>query len=81
MSLQISTKQFKDSFELPMYGLGTWQMGGGMRADITNDQAEAKAIRAAINWQLEPTDRHNLTVSYSASFASGRRQRHNRDRS
>lgn len=63
MSLHIPTKQFKDGFEIPVYGLGTWQMGGGMEADTSNDQAYVRAIRAAINWGVTHID---VAESYGA---------------
>lgn len=47
--MHIPTKKLKSGFELPIYGLGLWQMGGTLEADTTNDQADIQAIRAALD--------------------------------
>lgn len=45
----IPTKKLKSGFEMPVYGLGTWQMGGGFDRDPNNnDKADIKAIKTAI---------------------------------
>ncbi len=45
----IPTKKLDNDFELPVYGLGIWQMGGRWEADLSNDEAEIKAIKVAID--------------------------------
>lgn len=46
----IPTKKLKNGFEMPVYGLGTWEMGGRKEADPNNDdQADIKAIKYAID--------------------------------
>ncbi len=47
--MNIPTKKLKNGFELPVYGLGLWEMGGRREADSSNDEAEIKAIRYAID--------------------------------
>lgn len=47
--MNIPTKKLQSGFELPVYGLGIWQMGGRWEADATKDDEEVKAIRAAID--------------------------------
>lgn len=47
--MNIPTKKLKNGFELPVYGLGLWQMGGRLEADGTQDEQEILAIRAALN--------------------------------
>jgi len=47
--VKIPSKKFTDSFSLPVYGLGTWQMGGRGEADTSRDSQEIAAIREAIN--------------------------------
>jgi diketogulonate reductase-like aldo/keto reductase len=47
--MEIPTKQLTHGFSLPVYGLGTWQMGGRNEADDSNDSEEIAAIRAAID--------------------------------
>lgn len=46
----IPTKKLKNGFGIPVYGLGTWQMGGRTEHDPNNDdEADIKAIQTAIN--------------------------------
>ncbi len=45
----IPTKKLKNGFEIPEYGLGTWQMGGRFERNLSNnDAADISAIQAAI---------------------------------
>lgn len=46
--MKIPTKKLKSGFELPVYGLGLWQMGGRWEADTSRDNEEIGAIRNAI---------------------------------
>jgi diketogulonate reductase-like aldo/keto reductase len=47
--MNIPTKKLGSGFELPVYGLGIWQMGGRWEADRSKDDQEIAAIRAAID--------------------------------
>lgn len=47
--MMIPTKKLENGFELPVYGLGIWQMGGGREADMSKDDEEVAAIRAALD--------------------------------
>ncbi len=47
--MHIPTKKLSNGFELPVYGLGLWQMGGRWDADTSKDEDEVKAIRAALD--------------------------------
>lgn len=48
--MQIPIKTLKCGYSLPVYGMGTWEMGGGRNvADASNDDAEIAAIKAAID--------------------------------
>lgn len=47
--MEIPTKKLNNGFEIPVYGLGTWQMGGRTERDMTNDdEADIAAIQNAI---------------------------------
>jgi diketogulonate reductase-like aldo/keto reductase len=47
--MNIPTKRLHGGFELPVYGLGLWQMGGRWEADSAHDDKEITAIRAALD--------------------------------
>lgn len=47
--MNIPTKKLKNGFELPVYGLGLWQMGGRLEVDTSKDEQEITAIRAALD--------------------------------
>lgn len=47
--MNIPTKKLKNGFEIPEYGLGTWQMGGRNERDPANDdRADIEAIKNSI---------------------------------
>jgi diketogulonate reductase-like aldo/keto reductase len=46
--MKIPTKTLSTGFSLPVYGLGTWQMGGRLEVDTTNDARDIAAIQAAL---------------------------------
>ena len=48
--MKIKTKKLSNGFEMPIYGLGTWQMGGKREHDPSNDDdADIKLIRNALD--------------------------------
>jgi len=47
--MQIPTKKLTSGFELPVCGLGLWQMGGRKERDTSQDDPDTKAIRAALD--------------------------------
>ena len=47
--MDIPQKSFENGFTVPVYGLGTWEMGGVMAASHDNDAAHIDAIRRAID--------------------------------
>lgn len=62
----IPTKQLKNGFSLPVYGLGTWGMGGHHHRDPENDDA---ADIAAIQLAIE----HGVThLDTAESYAEGK---------
>lgn len=46
--MRIPTKKLQSGFEIPAYGLGTWQMGGARETDHSKDSAEIIALQAAM---------------------------------
>lgn len=46
--MKIPTKKLDSGFELPVYGLGLWEMGGRWEADESKDNTEITAIQAAL---------------------------------
>jgi diketogulonate reductase-like aldo/keto reductase len=49
MKVNIPTKTLKNGFSMPIFGLGTWQMGGRLERNFENDdKADIKAIQNAI---------------------------------
>lgn len=53
----IPTKKLKNGFEMSVYGLGTWRMGGSFdRYPNNNDEADIKAIRTAIEFGVTHFD-------------------------
>jgi diketogulonate reductase-like aldo/keto reductase len=54
--MDIPTKSLKNGFSLPVYGLGTWQMGGRFERDESNDEAEISAIKQAIDHGITHID-------------------------
>jgi diketogulonate reductase-like aldo/keto reductase len=58
--MNILVKTLKSGFSLPVYGLGTWQIGGRMEPDHSNDEAEIAAIKAAIDHGVTHIDTAEL---------------------
>lgn len=52
----IPTKTLTNGFSLPVYGLGTWQMGGRGEPDHTHDEQEITAIKQALNLGITHID-------------------------
>ncbi len=54
--MDIPVKTLKSGFSLPVYGLGTWQMGGRGEPDHTFDEQEITAIKNAIEQGITHID-------------------------
>lgn len=55
--MNIPTKKLQSGFEMPVYGLGTWEMGGRKERDLNNnDDADIAAIRVAIDLGITHID-------------------------
>ncbi len=47
--MKIPLKTLRNGFSMPIFGLGTWEMGGKMERDHNNDdEADIRAIQAAV---------------------------------
>lgn len=46
--MKIPTKKLDSGFEMPVYGLGTWKMGGVTERNDDSDQQDISGIKAAI---------------------------------
>lgn len=54
--MNIPVKTLKSGFCLPVYGLGTWQMGGRNEPDSSKDEEEIAAIQSAIDHGITHID-------------------------
>lgn len=53
----IPTKKLKSGFSMPVFGIGTWQMGGRFRHNLkNNDQRDINAIKSAIDLGITHID-------------------------
>ena len=64
--MKIPAKRLSNGFELPVYGLGLWQMGGRAEADTSRDSLEVDAIQACIDAGITHFD---TAESYAAGHA------------
>ncbi|MEK7611101.1 MAG: aldo/keto reductase [Patescibacteria group bacterium] len=65
--MHIPTKKLLNGFEMPVYGLGTWQMGGRFERDENNDDAaDIQAIKNAIDHGVTHID---TAERYASGFA------------
>lgn len=56
MTMNIPTKKLRTGFELPIYGLGLWQVGGRHEVDTSKDIEEVEAIRFALEQGITHID-------------------------
>lgn len=54
--MNIPVKKLKNGFTMPVYGLGTWQMGGRWEKNFENDAADINAIKKAIDLGITHID-------------------------
>lgn len=65
--MSLPYKKLKNHFALPIFGLGTWRMGGDMQRDANNDDArDITAIKQAIDLGLTHIDTAEM---YAAGYA------------
>ncbi|MEA2089409.1 MAG: aldo/keto reductase [Thermoproteota archaeon] len=53
-------KELSDGVKIPVLGVGTWKMGGGLRADRTHDKECVLAVRTAIRLGMTHIDTAEL---------------------
>ncbi|CAN5422439.1 aldo/keto reductase [soil metagenome] len=58
--MQIPVKTLKSGFTLPVYGLGTWGMGGWQEADASEDEKWLAAIHSALDHGITHLDTAEL---------------------
>lgn len=62
--MDIPVKELSNGFALPVYGLGTWLMGGNTERDTANDARDIAGIQAAI--------KHGVThIDTAEKYAAG----------
>lgn len=54
--MTIPNKTLQNGFSMPVLGLGTWNMGGAMTRDTTNDTKDIEAIQHAIDMGITHID-------------------------
>lgn len=64
--MNIPVKRLESGFEMPVYGLGMWLMGGKRSVDTTNDTQNIEAIQAAIELGVTHFD---TAESYAAGHS------------
>lgn len=64
--MNIPTKKLQSGFEIPVYGLGMWLMGGKRSVDTTHDTQNIETIRAAIELGVTHFD---TAESYAAGHS------------
>jgi diketogulonate reductase-like aldo/keto reductase len=79
--MKIPTKSLKNGFAMPVFGLGTWQMGGRHSPDPSLDEADITAIKTAIEMGVTHLDTaesyadghaEELVAEATASFDRGK---------
>lgn len=58
--MKIPTKRLNNGFEMPVFGIGTWGMGGDMEVDMSRDKENIEALRKAIDLGIAHIDSAEL---------------------
>lgn len=71
--MNIPTKKLKNGFEMPIFGIGTWEMGGRFDYDPnSDDETDIKAIKAAINMGITHIDTAEIYAQGQAEKIVGK---------
>ena len=54
--MNIVSKKLKSGFEMPVFGIGTWQVGGRFETDTSEDKKHIEALRRAIEFGITHID-------------------------
>jgi diketogulonate reductase-like aldo/keto reductase len=54
--IEIPAISINDTFSIPKFGLGTWEMGGRMQADYSEDKKWISAIETALHYGIRHID-------------------------
>ena len=54
--MNIASKKLKSGFEMPVFGIGTWQVGGRFETDTSEDKKHIEALRRAIEFGITHID-------------------------
>ena len=67
--MKMPTERLRSGFEMPIFGMGTWRMGGDYHYDPSNDdEADIRAIRAAIEIGI-------IHIDTAETYAEGHAER------
>ena len=71
--MHIPTKKLKNGFEMPVFGFGTWMIGGDFYKDLVNndDKADINAIQTAIDLGVTHIDSSELYAQGCAEELTG----------
>ncbi|TSC86509.1 MAG: Uncharacterized protein G01um10148_495 [Parcubacteria group bacterium Gr01-1014_8] len=70
--MEIPQKTLINGFSMPVFGIGTWQMGGRHDRNTTNDATDIAAIRAAIDMGVTHIDTAEVYASGHAEELVGK---------
>ncbi|MBP9719550.1 MAG: aldo/keto reductase, partial [Candidatus Levybacteria bacterium] len=71
--MHIPHKKLSNGFSMPVYGIGTWTMGGRMQRDLENDDtADIKAIQTAIDAGVTHIDTAEIYAQGHSEILTGK---------
>jgi diketogulonate reductase-like aldo/keto reductase len=70
--MEIPVKTLQSGFSLPVYGLGTWQMGGRYAPEASQDEPEVEAIAGALDRGIRHIDTAEMYANGHSEELVGR---------